>query len=1271
MKFIDLYLYRYNKEVQNKYLLNDVIAQNNIIVILGAPGSGKTSILKKYQSENKNVQLLKVKSFIKFDNQIDEKTEILLLDGLDEYRSTTNDKTFVMSEIGNKINKLSNLKIVISCRSLDWYGETDQDALKEQINQKAEVYSILPLDYEQQRVLANMSNIEDVDTFTKKFSSYGFLENPQMFKMVAELFKENPDGILESKKTLYETFIKNAREQNLTHKSATAKQLEPNEILKYTGYLASYYMFSSIDEFNENILDNICSNEKGYRREDLEATLRTTLFDDRRFIHRTIAEFSLAYFLVNYKLNDTAISKNRIKSLFVKDGKIPTELRSVYAWVCSLIGDKEFISVDPYYQTVYGDNTHFSDELKREIVLAVREYAKTNPYFIDFGRTRDIEGFYTDELGEFLTRELKNALKQKNHYAFFLINIFRSAKTIDEEVKKYLKSVIADNSVKSYIRDNLVEVFKDDIDFLKEVLKQIQENKVQDSGDEIKEAILSILYPKYITPTEVGKYIILFKSGAGRYSYYLYNTPYLNKFDLVNTIHKTCYKTKENNNYLLIPENIEPFVSDYFLETLLKYKEGLSEEEIYKFIKHFRQYYDKYQHIEFESFRLEILDKEKKKELELIELANAIFSLYLDDFLKDNNKQIDYLYNFNSFFSYKKPTYASDIIFSKMDAKFDANKNKALFYTALSYLPRDENNKVIATEKLQETIKKFGYEEKFEKYQNNPAHIKLEKIRKKRKTQQEAKDKKIRDENEQYFSSKSDQELQRSFSALNYIEQFYYIKDADKKALRYFTKETLKRLTKILKNAIYSPLIEPKYLTLESLAKDSPQASRNIDRVYFSSVFLNKGSDIHITNKEFLKYLYINCLVNSNTGNINHGDLIERIEERDREFVLQTLKEYISLLLDTYIPKYKELFWKYVKNEVSLEELKQIAKLSNYQQSYEESILENCLNAFHFNISLDDLENLGKIDTSNKNYALITALKTFQENKREKFTINMAIILHEIFGYHYYRFNNLESSVKVKIIDYMMNQFNTEKSIESVNGVQSDKNICAFFLHDNSLSILTIEELKALQKLHKYEDDIWHPRIANKISKLKQQNRDQAHQPLTIEKIKNFIFSDDIVSQEDFYADVKEKLNALKTEIEDNRNNDKKPFYNSYNSKKDEESCRDIILHRLSDKYGKDLDLTKEKYEANNRVDINIKYRADQNYEVQIECKRDDNQAIYRGIQEQLIDKYFASNVQYGIYLIFYFGDKKDKKKFLQKVQNSRPKKYANNIEIICIDLRI
>ncbi len=86
MKFIDLYLSSHDNKDAHHYSLHEAIEKDNIVVVLGSPGSGKTSLFKKYKSQTPDTQLLKVKQFIKLENKVAPETKILLLDGLDEYK---------------------------------------------------------------------------------------------------------------------------------------------------------------------------------------------------------------------------------------------------------------------------------------------------------------------------------------------------------------------------------------------------------------------------------------------------------------------------------------------------------------------------------------------------------------------------------------------------------------------------------------------------------------------------------------------------------------------------------------------------------------------------------------------------------------------------------------------------------------------------------------------------------------------------------------------------------------------------------------------------------------------------------------------------------------------------------------------------------------------------------------------------------------------------------------------------------------------------------
>jgi len=1267
MTFIDLELKQHDKKNDAIYTLSEVIDFNDITVVLGAPGSGKTSLLEEYDKNHEPAQFLKIKQFLKLDNQVNDDTDILLLDGLDEYRSVTNDKTFVLTELGAKINQLSSIKIVISCREMDWYGEADEKALREQVNKAAAVYDILSLSQAKKIELANALEVENPDIFIEKYSDLGFLENPQMFMMIADIYTSNSDQDFTTKKELYLSFIKHARESNIEHTQHAQIDIEPTEFLRYVGYIAFFYMFTNIDTLDDKFIDEICDSSRGYPKEKLLLVLKSKLFSDSKFIHRTIAEFSLAHYLINeIVLQDNSLSKKRIIALFVNKGRIPTELRGTFAWLCSISEDEELFSIDPYYQAVHGDISYFSDSLKQKVLLAVKEYAVDNPWFFQFGHSVDLEGFYNEKLDSFLMDELNEGLELNNHYKHFVINSIVTSKPLSPSMYQFLKEKMIDPSIASYIKDDMVEAFRDDKEFLLEVLNLIKDKKIEDSGDRLKETILRIAYRQYISSSQIVPYLAMYEDKVGGHCYYLFDTPFEEKYALVDEIHKAGFIVKDKDPMLRLFDNVKGFIEDYFLEVILSYDEEFSAQEIYDIIKHFKQYYKWYDSLEIKSYRYALIDKEKLSNEKLEDLANELYALYLDDMLTGDDTHFR-IYNFRYFFSYKNPTNQTAILLSKMNGKNGNENNKELFLAALAYSPKDENNKLIITDEIKKVVLKYELEEVLESYLN-PVKSEWELENEKSDKKREEEKAKILTDNEAYFSVKRDKEIQEDFNDLHYITNIIYLKNENKEQ-ELLTETTFLRLKKILKNAIYNPLIDKELLTVDSLVKNAPSAKRNIDNVYYVSSVLNDSYSIE--DIELSKYLYLVNLLNANVMNVVKGNLVAEFDENRIGLVLGLLSEAIEKLLTYHYPEIAEVVLSYVNNESEVERLKNLYISHNQRNgTLEENFLYGFLHLYHFDIYVDDLEKLNMLKTNDENSELIDALLMFQKDEQSNFTRNMAIALQSVFEYKRKHFLSLESSVKVRLLHYLFSEFNTTESLENESGFQSSRAICASFLNHNALDLVNEKELEELLQLH-YDDDIWRNKILHKLNEFKQVSTDSEHSLYSIEKVKNFALSANIISYSDFFEDVTLKLDDIKNIIEANRNNEKNAFYNEDKTAKNEESCRDVIFQRLSDKYGYDWEIIREKYEANNRVDLNIKYKSSKQFEIQVECKKDNNRQLFTGIKDQLIDKYFSKDIQFGIYLIFYFGAKKDKKNMLTNLQKLIEEDYKDKIKIICIDLTL
>lgn len=438
--------------------------------------------------------------------------------------------------------------------------------------------------------------------------------------------------------------------------------------------------------------------------------------------------------------------------------------------------------------------------------------------------------------------------------------------------------------------------------------------------------------------------------------------------------------------------------------------------------------------------------------------------------------------------------------------------------------------------------------------------------------------------------------------------------------------------------------------------------------------------------------MYILALQFNNVGNVIKTDFLNYLEDTNQnEFIIETMKEFIQILIE---PNIYTLLEKYLKSS-TIFELKHL--LRSFHEDLSKAIISNFLDIYGFNMKVNELEQLRNSTLmNNESIKIIDSLVKFLK-EHEKFVLEDSIILHNSFSKNNYKiFELYEDSLKIKLINLMLMTFDTEEMLEHRNGVQGSKDLCASFLRNTIFVILNKKVLEELLLLH--PNDIWTNRLKYAIYQFDTKNTDDSFEYFSKNIIKGYIHDSSIVNYEDFFNEVYYSLEKLRTKIEDNRDEDILTFYNNFTKNeneiidisvvttrakkskskkvkdfipKTEEECRNILVQRLKDMTSDIFITTREQYEANNRCDINTKYKNNNLYEIQIECKKDKNPQLYTAIKEQLIDKYFSSGVQFGIYLIFYFGDCKESfEEMNKKIEDSIPDNYKNNIKIITINLK-
>jgi len=436
---------------------------------------------------------------------------------------------------------------------------------------------------------------------------------------------------------------------------------------------------------------------------------------------------------------------------------------------------------------------------------------------------------------------------------------------------------------------------------------------------------------------------------------------------------------------------------------------------------------------------------------------------------------------------------------------------------------------------------------------------------------------------------------------------------------------------------------------------------KNLEILYYESLVLNVVEEVRPKSLGLKKYLY---LIGVKWGN-NENKYSNFLEEKEKDFVENILKEHIEELGNYYFEEGWKIFKPYIEKEKDFEKLKEIVKpISGNKLKGKELIVESLINSYGCFLKEEEIDKLLQLGINlKKELELIKEL--FYEEKVEC-SEEKAL---KIYSFCHKSYENLDDELKEKVIKNLVSSIKKIKRDELPSYYNVTINLKTSEFIEDKLVRLKLNSLEFLLE-NIEEDNEWRANILENISREKQKSRDREGKIYSVKELKGFLLEREILNERDFFIEVCSRIKNLKEEIEDNINNEKDPFWRKKNEEyKTENECRDVIFNKLKDKYS-DLSMTREEETSNNRVDIQIKPKNNREYIVQVECKRDGNNDLYGGIPNQLVSKYFSTNIKYGIYLVFYFGKRTNKNEMLEKIEEKIPKEHSENIEIICIDIR-
>ncbi len=505
----------------------DQFFEHQILIILGAPGLGKTTVFTQAADVETNAQFIRIGEFLATDDVTDFENKILYLDGLDEQRSKSGGKS-VMDALVAKIKQAKPIKVRISCRVAEWLGENDLHLLKHIFPQSDVIQlNLQPLsENDIQSLLKYLDSNINLNDFTQgayKHDLVEFLQNPgdlillHQFYNSAQKWPETRAELMEG------ACFSLIQETNRVHYDEKDDQLTDFELVHYSEYLSAVMLLSGVEGLALTRLEANRSFPPIHKlagdmfRLKVAASRRVySQVENQRISarHRKISEYMAARYLAR-RVRE-GMSLRRLMTLLTGfDGTTAPELRGVYAWLVTLLAGvaEHVLHHDPYGAVVYGDTYSWSPNTKRKALCLLKNLALKDPWFRHNDRSvKELAGL----IDESLIPEIIKIVSEDDGQSHLLGVIFDALSEADtkrnHKLENALINFIKDESKPDHYREDAIQalcgVLKGDLNSLKLILGELNTGNIKDERQYLRGALFEKLYPEYVKPNEIVDYLI-------------------------------------------------------------------------------------------------------------------------------------------------------------------------------------------------------------------------------------------------------------------------------------------------------------------------------------------------------------------------------------------------------------------------------------------------------------------------------------------------------------------------------------------------------------------------------------------------------------------------------------------------------------------------------------------------------------------------------------------------------------------------------------------
>ena len=522
-------------DVEPRSELLDAFRSESAYVLLGDPGSGKTTAFKHECEELGDAAVfLDAREFLALGSgqHPEWQGKTLFIDGLDEVRAGSSDARTPLDRIRGRLDSLGCPSFRISCREADWLGENDRTRLGA-VAPEATVTTLRldPLtlsDIEQ--ILGAHPGIADAQAFVEGAGERGvetLLANPQTLSMLADVVGSQGDWPESRLETFEMACRQMASEHNDEHALASARP-PLDGLLDAAGYLCAAQLVTGAAGYSrrngEAGPDFIALGDCDYPDSSaLNHALGTKLFgavgSGLAPVHRHVAEFLAARYLD--RLISRGLSARRVLALISgADGAIVTEMRGLSGWLAAHCSDARDLLIvrDPLGAALYGDLRDFStddrsrllhslsrsealSQLRREVswieaagALQALTAPDMEPVVVDVltSRVRDPDETQVTQL----VLALLGGAPRRRPLVPALLDVVRDS-TWPIHVRELALSAVL----------HATDEDADRTDELVRILELVRGGSIPDPDHEMRGILLARLYPEAVGPDEVWEYL--------------------------------------------------------------------------------------------------------------------------------------------------------------------------------------------------------------------------------------------------------------------------------------------------------------------------------------------------------------------------------------------------------------------------------------------------------------------------------------------------------------------------------------------------------------------------------------------------------------------------------------------------------------------------------------------------------------------------------------------------------------------------------------------